>query len=73
MTRERYIPEDNQWVDFPEFESTAFVEAVYEEVGERFSLTVQSNGRVLLDAGDLPDGVSETDVKQAVRDNHPHR
>lgn len=73
MTRQRYIPQDNQWIDFPDFDRLEFLNAVYSDVGERFPLMIRNDGHVILDTDDLPAGVSENDVKQAIRDNHPHR
>lgn len=73
MTRERYIPQDNQWVPFEKFDREAFHEAVYQQVGARFPLQTDSRGHTIIETDDLPDGVTENDVKQAVRDNHPHR
>lgn len=73
MTRQRYIPQDNQWVDYAEFDTRKFHEAVYAQVGARFPLQTDSRGHTVFDPADLPDGVTENEVKQAVRDNHPHR
>jgi len=73
MTREKYIPYDNQWISSDEFDRQAFAENVYQEVGERFPLTVNKYGTVLLQLDDIPDGVSENDVKNAIKDHHPHR
>lgn len=73
MTRQKYIPIDNKWIAFVEFDTQQFGEAVYSDLGARFPLSINNDGTVLLDPDDLPAGVSENDAKQAIRDNHPHR
>lgn len=72
MARERYIPEDNQWIAFGEFRQSEISEAIYDDLGVRFPITWDGD-RVVIDFDNLPDGLSENDVKQAVRDHHPHR
>lgn len=73
MARERYIPSDNQWLNYPQADWGTFVEAVNSEVGSTVPMSIQPSGEVIIDFDNLPDGVSENDAKQAVRDNHPHR
>lgn len=73
MTNQKYVPQDNQWIAFNEFDSAAFAAAVYDQAGGSGYLSVNADGTVEFDPDDLPTGVSENDVKQAVRDNHPHR
>lgn len=73
MVRERYVPRDNQWVSYPEADWRAFIAAVESQVGAEVPLSIQPDGSVILDAANLPSGVTENDVKNAIKDNHPHR
>ena len=71
MAREIYKPADNQWVSY-EPVTDAHIDAIYDDVGERFPIS-WVDGEPVIDFDDLPDGVDESDVKQAVRDHHPRR
>ena len=75
MTTERYIPQNNDWVDSEDFNQLEVAQAVREQVGERFPIKFNGpqNAHVIIDFDALPDSVNETEVKQAVQDNHPHR
>lgn len=70
--REKYIPQDNQWISFGEFDRRDVSEGIYASVGSRFPIEWDGE-EPIIDFDNLPEGVSENDVKQAVRDNHPHR
>lgn len=73
MARERYIPADNQWLQYPEADWEAFTDAVAAELGETVPMSIQPTGEVVVNFEALPPSLSESDVKQAVRDHHPHR
>lgn len=73
MPRERYDPHDNQWNPYPEADWDAFFQAVHADIGTKMKLSVTSDGMVVLDTDDIPPGVTENQVKQAIRDNHPFR
>lgn len=73
MARERFIPQNNKWISYAKFDRETFSEAVYSQVGVRFPMVIRSDGHVIIDTSDLPSGVTENEVKQAIRDNHPHR
>lgn len=73
MARERYIPPDNQWVSYPEADWDAFVDDVESQAGGTVPMSILPSGEIVIEFNELGDGVSESDAKQAVRDNHPHR
>lgn len=71
MVKERYNPIDNQWQSWDDFKPEDVANAVYQQVGARFPIEWDPDGRPIVDWSDLPAGVKENDVKQAIRDNHP--
>jgi hypothetical protein len=73
MPRERYIPADNQWINYPKADWDAFLKDVEGQVGQSVPMSILPSGEIVLDTANLPNGVSENDAKQAIRDNHPHR
>lgn len=70
MTRERYNPNSDSWEDASGGRRTVFDKAddIYAQVGVNFEIR-WVEGEPHVDFGDLPGGVSESDVRQAIRDN----
>lgn len=72
MAREKYLPRDNAWVAYTEFDRQQVAQDIYQQAGGTFPIKWDGADPVV-DFNELPVGVSENDAKQAVRDNHPHR
>jgi hypothetical protein len=70
MARERYNPQDNKFVSYDKVNAKGVAEDIYAQVGAEFPLQ-WVDGEPVVDSNDLPDGVTMSDVRQAVKDNHP--
>lgn len=73
MARERYYPRDNQWTAQGEFDTQEFADAIEADVGATVPLSIKPDGTVIVDFDALDSSVKVSSVKQAIRDNHPHR
>lgn len=72
MRKERYKPADNQWIAHSEIDVMAVADAIHDDIGAKFPIT-WVDGEPIIDFDDLPEGVKENQVKNAVRNHHPWR
>lgn len=68
MSRERYNPNNDTWSNSNGATPYEMAEAIYQQVGARFHIRWK-RGKPSVDFNNLPDGVTEQDVRQAISDN----
>lgn len=68
MRKEEYDPEKNQWTAYDSRSNGEIAEAIYTDVGQRFRIDWE-NDLPVIDFDNLPDGLTEKEVKDAVKNN----
>lgn len=70
MSKEKYSRSNGQWQAYSERSTADMAADIYEQVGERFHIVWEDEAPVI-DFNNLPEGVTESEVRQAVKDNVP--
>lgn len=68
--KRQFDPSTGQWSQRDDVSVREIADAVYEDVGQRFRIEWK-DGLPIIDFNNLPDDVSEQEVRDAIRNNVP--
>lgn len=71
MTRKRFNLSNQTLENYESVDIETYSEAVWNQVGAEFKISVDSEGLPIIDTDDIPSGIKESTVEKALADNHP--